>query len=181
MSTTTAYWQRTNRKVLGIVAVASFITLQAAHVNYEVVGQKAAQQKTALAELKRWKSEYEALLPIQTKWNNSLPSVSNIKDKYSLFDAIRLKEYGLSSDREKLDIKKIDSIASNGVALNATRICVNSAGESGLTVTAPHFSELLTGLDELTHRRDIEVSNITLAVANGAPKAVVNMCLVFRT
>lgn len=181
MNTTTAYWQRTNRKVLGVVTLASFIALQAAQTNFEVVNQKANQQKAALAELKRWKSEYEALLPIQTQWNSSLPPAGNIKDKYSLFNAIRLEEYGLSSDQEKLDIKKIDPIVSNGVALNATRICVSSAGETGLAVTAPHFSELLTGLDELTHRRDIEISNVTLAVANGTPRAVVNMCLVFRT
>lgn len=181
MNSAAMYWERANKKVLGLVALSSLILLQTAATNYQILRQKAQQQQQALGELKRWKSEYEALLPIQKQWQDAIPSAKNIADIYSLYNAIGLDKYGLSSNPEKLTVKNgIEPLTAKGSPLGATRVCVSSAGETGLAVSAPHVSDLLTGLDALVRRRDINVANITLSVANGTPKAVLDLCLIFR-
>lgn len=181
MSSMPFNWQRTNRTLLTVVCIAGALLCQSAYTNYMALETKAKQQASALSQLKRWKSEYEALRPFQTQWDSTLPPVKDITDIYRVFTAIRLDEYGLSTNQEHLVIKKIDPVLSNGISLNATRICINSAGETGLAVTAPRFApDLLNGIDGLLKRRDIEVTNIVLSAVSGVPKAVLDLCLVFR-
>lgn len=175
------YWQRGNRKLLLLTIAASLVIAQAAFTNYKVLARKANQQQTALSALKRWKAEYEVLLPVQSQWEKTLPPVKNITDIYRLYGALQLHRYGLTTDPERLVIKQPEQVAVNGVPLNATRICISSAGETGLALSAPRFSpDLLSGIDALANRRDVEISNIVLSAANGVPKAVLDLCLVFR-
>ncbi|CAG0975685.1 hypothetical protein RHDC4_01568 [Rhodocyclaceae bacterium] len=182
MSNLAIYWQRANRKVFGVVALASLILAQSAFLNFGAVSAKAGQQNAALAELKRWKAEYEALKPVQAQWNETLPPISDITDRYHLFAALHLDKYGLTSSKEALLVRKPpEPVVVNGAPLNATRLCVSTGGEQGLALTAPRFSpDLLSGIDVLANRRDIEISNITLSTANGVPKAVIDLCMLFR-
>lgn len=175
------YWQRGDKTVFAVVATIAVILGQTGWTNSQILSQKAQKQQQSLAELKRWKSEYEALLPIQRQWEEAIPSARNINDIYSLYNAIGLEKYGLASNQEKLSVKNIEPLTAKGSPLGAQRVCINSAGENGLALTAAHFSDLLTGMDGLIRRRDISVTNITLSAAGGTPKAVVDLCLLFRT
>jgi hypothetical protein len=175
-------WQQTSRKSLIFAILAAVILCNSAYDNYKILSLKSEQQQASLSKINRWKAEYEMLKPFQTEWNKTLIPTSDITDLYHVFNALDLERYGLSTNQERLNVEKIAQITPEGVPIHANRVCLKTAGDTGLAVTAPRFSpDLLNGLAKLADRRDVEIQNIQLAIENGMPKAVMDFCLVFRT
>lgn len=174
--------QQMSRKSLAIALIASAILGNGAYtIHKELVGKADAQQ-ASLSQINRWKQEYELLKPYQTEWNKTLTSTRDLTDLDRIFEAPNLKQYGLSTNRERIVMDKDEPMSLNGTPLQASRVCLKSSSDRGFSVTAPRFApDLLNGLEELAKRRDVEIQNIQLTTENGTPKAVMDFCLVFRS
>lgn len=181
MSTLNTIWQQTNRKTLALSVVIALILISGAHTANQTLAEKAKQQQSALSQIKHWKAEYELLKPYQAQWDKKLTPTNEIKDLYHVYTTLDLQRYGLTTNQEHLIIDRIEPVTPNGTPINAIRSCLKTASDNGLSVTASRFSpDLLNGLERLADRRDVEIQNIQLTTENGAPKAVMDFCLIFR-
>lgn len=177
-----SFIQHTNRATLGIALIAAVIIGNSTITDSRVITEKAAAQKQALSQINRWKAEYDALKPYQAQWNKALLPTAEIKDLYRVYAALDIERHGLKADQGNLLVDKIEPITLNETLIHAYRVCVRTATDVGLTVTAPRFSpDLLDGLKQLAARHDIEIGNIQLSAHNGAPKATMDLCLIFRS
>lgn len=182
MSALRTQWQQTNRKSLFIALAIALILGNSAYNIFNVGSAKTTEQEQSLAQLNRWKAEYEVLLPYQTEWERVLTPTKNIRDKDQLYKVLDLAKYGLSTNQEHMVSDKDVAITPNNTPINARRACLKTGGDHGFAITAPHFSpDLLDGLENLAKRRDIEIQNIQLTTENDTPKAIVDFCLVVRT
>lgn len=173
--------QQMSRKSLSIAIIASAIFANGAYTIHKELAGKAESQQASLSQINRWKQEYELLKPYQAAWNKALTSTSELTDRDRIFEAPSLQRYGLSTNRERIIMDKDEPMTSNGIPLQASRVCLKSVSDHGFAVTAPRFApDLLNGIEELAKRRDVEIQNIHLTTENGTPKAVMDFCLIFR-
>jgi len=71
--------------------------------------------------------------------------------------------------------------SADGTPLDADRICLATAGHSGIIATADTiYPTLLNGLDQIAKRKDIEISAITLTATDHIAKATFPLCLRLR-
>lgn len=174
--------QRSNRATLAIALIAAVILGSSAIEDYRTLADKADKQQSALSQINRWKTEYDALKPYQAEWDKTLTATSQITDLYHVYAALHIESHGLKTNQERLIVDKIESIVSSGTPIHASRVCLKTAPENGLSVTAPRFTpDLLDGLKQIAARRDVEINNIQLTTENGTPKALIDLCLIFRT
>jgi len=174
--------QHTNRATLASAVIAALLIGNSAITDNRVIAEKAEGQKQALSQINRWKAEYDALKPYQAQWDKALLPTTEIKDLYRVYAALGIERHGLKADQGNLLVDKIEPITLNETPIHAYRVCVKTATDVGLTVTAPRFSpDLLEGLKQLAARHDIEIGNIQLSAHNGAPKATIDLCLIFRS
>jgi hypothetical protein len=173
--------RHTNRKALLAAFICAAVVANGAWKAYQIITAKAAEQQQSLTALNRWKAEYELLAPYQKQWTEMIAPHTSITDLYSVNHALRLDKYGLATDPMKLIVDRIAPMEQSGMSLGATRLCLKTAGETGVALTAPQFSpDLLRGLSVFAERRDIETGNITLTTANNAPKVIMGLCLILR-
>lgn len=173
--------QYTHRSTLIVSLIAAVILGNSAFNDNQILAQKVEGQQSALNQINRWKAEYDALKPFQAKWDKTLAPTSQITDLYHIYIALDIERHGLKTDQELLIVYKIEPITLNGTPIHASRVCLKSIGDTGLAITAPHFSpDLLNGLKQLAERRDVEINNIQLGTQHNVPKATLDICLVFR-
>ena len=171
-----------NTKTLLFSIALAGIFGSAAIPAYKTLENKASSQMIAVHQLARWKSEYESLRPFQQQWDQKLTSAAQVDDVYTILRIVGLEKYGFTVDTEKLVVTKIDALmAADGTPLNADRVCLATAGLQGIVVTADNiYPTLITGLDRIAKRKDIEIPSITLSANGNVATATFPLCLRLR-
>lgn len=169
-------------KLASIVALALFVVLiYNAWQAYATLQSKAAGQKDALTAFGQWQSNYTALQPVQKRWENTFAGAATITDRRAIYRLLDIEGAGLSSDMDKMNVDKIENITVAGIEIGLVKVCLTSAGEPGLSVTGNSYAQLLSGIDRVTKRRDIQIEAIAVSSDKGMPKAVLGgFCVMVR-
>lgn len=164
------------------LAIAAILG-NAAYTAYTIVDAKAVGQNTAFDQLSRWKAEYDSLRPFQVQWEQQIQPASQVEDLYSILKIAALDTYGFTVDTATLIVTKIESvIAADSTPLQTDRVCLASAGQSGIVVTADNiYPTLITGLNQLAKRKDVEIASITFSTTNtNRGTATFQLCIRLR-
>lgn len=161
-----------------LALVVTGIALSGGFESYKAMKDKAEAQTTAVAEFQQWKEQYTQLLPVEQRWSRELQGMSQVKDLYSL--------YALLGDKPKVNpdtllVDRIERLKENSVDLGAQRVCVSTGNSGGVDFYDTSFDGLMSGLNTLIARPDVEVGAITFSYDSGKAKASVrDLCLLLR-
>lgn len=169
-------------KLASLVALFVFgVLLYSAWQAYSTLQSKAAGQQDALAAFTRWQGNYTALQPVQHRWNTTFTSAAAITDRRAIYRLLDIEESGLSSDMDKMNVDKIEKVTSAGIEIGLVKACLTTAGEPGLAVSADSYGQLLSGIDRIVRRRDVQIEGIAVTADKGMPKAVLGgFCVMVR-
>ena len=172
----------TNLRTLMFSVALAIVLLSAAYPAYNIVYRKAIAQTASLNQLTRWKSEYETLRPVQAEWDRLLVPAAQITDIDSLLRVVGLEKYGFTVENEKLTVTAPETVKTpDETPLDADRVCLATAGQPGVAVTADTiYPTLINGLDRLAKRKDIEIKSMTLASKGRTATAMILLCLHLR-
>lgn len=123
--------------------------------------QKLEEQQIALNDFQEWKQEYEKLIPLNEKWENSFNSFEDIRDLLKLHKFLGNIP---PSDPEAMLVSKIEEIKHQDIHIGAYSVCVGSFSSEGYEFTADSFNVLLDDLKRLSARPDIKMGSITLSI-----------------
>jgi|GEM_PF-1369212 len=172
-------------KVLSIGLGAAFAAafLLSLPKTVEAMSGLKNRQITANHALEEWREAYQALLPVNTVWENTFVSASQIADLVHLYRAFRFDQYGLFVDPDTTMQTSTESVSVNGVEVGVRKLCVGSAGAQVLAVHAPSVGELRVGIKALSERNDISLGQMTMQFDAQTGRPIVNIsdaCLVVR-
>jgi len=165
-------------------AVLVIMLVMSANDLHTSMATLVARQETITDNLKRWMASYRALQPIKTEWAETLKGASEL-DLLALYKALDIESSGLMGNADKLLVDKIERLKFNNLELDASLVYVYTSGGtgSGFVVTAPSWHELVNGLDQLAHRRDLHMQAIIMEVGrdDAAPTAIIHdLAIVIR-
>lgn len=147
---------------------------------YVAMSEKAQAQHDAVESLRDWKRQYQALLPVEQRWNTTLSPFSEFRDLYQLH--IKLNEGDVGIDADKLIASKIERFVDGNSDLGAQRVCMGFQG--GLfNISAKSYVELNKKVTAFIKRPDIEFGNFTFQTSDAQHKASVTIdpvCLILR-
>ena len=163
--------------LLAALAFACFLG-SAGYEGYKVMSDKADAQAATVADFQEWKRQYTKLLPLEDKWNKTLRPFSEAKDLYSLHELLGDQP---SSNADLLLAEQIERMVFEGKDLGAQRVCLGTGGGAGMLFVEKDFQTLMTGLDALAQRADIQMGAIELSQDNATARATVApLCLLLR-
>ncbi len=146
---------------------------------YSAMRDKAQAQAAEVQAFQQWKSRYTELLPVQERWDKSLPDASQVKDLYSVY-----KTLGESprTDPDRLSVLKVERLALDGKELGGQRVCLGTLGAAGLLFREKQFEPLLAGLRALSERPDVQMGAVRFTTDKDgqAVALVTEFCLLFR-
>lgn len=171
-----------NLRAMIFSAAFAAVLLYAAYPAYTTVDKKAASQTASLNQLTRWKSEYETLLPIQAEWDKLLVPAAQVNDIDTLLRIVGFPKYGFNVETDKIAVNSPEALEANDkTPLAADRVCLVTAGQPGVVVTADTiYPTLINGLDQLARRKDVEIKSITLTSKGRTATATIGLCLHLR-
>ncbi|MFK4134804.1 hypothetical protein ACI2KR_21340 [Pseudomonas luteola] len=169
---------------------AGFVTAAVVLISMAVGGWKistgiavaAEAQSKALENLRTWKAAYQALLPVQKRWQSEFLEDADPKsqDLVEIGQSLRLNKGPLRYDINTLRSDRIESVSYQGVPVGLMRTCVSGGNGPGLAVTADSMKELLQGINSLI-RHDIELNRIEISSREGQPTANLGgLCVLVR-
>lgn len=169
-------------KLASLAALALFaVLIYSAWQAYSTLQSKAAGQKDALAAFGQWQSNYTALQPVQKRWDSTFTGAAAITDRRAIYRLLDIEGAGLSADMDKMNVDKIEKVTAAGIEIGLVKACLTSAGEAGLSVNGDSYAQLLSGIDRIAKRRDIQVESISVSSDKGMPKAVLGgFCMMVR-
>ncbi|GAB6040882.1 hypothetical protein [Endothiovibrio diazotrophicus] len=170
-----------DRSRLNTVAagIAALLLLLAAVQGWSLLAKKTAQQRRETAAVARWQAQRDELAPVAGRWRATFPSSAAIRDLAGLHRALRIE--GLTVDPDTLAVAGVHPETDQGVALGVSRLCVRTAGTTGLEAGVRSASEALAALTALTARPDLRIGGVTLALRDGKPVLRLDdLCLVVR-
>lgn len=145
---------------------------------YEQMTAKAAAQAEAVRQFQEWKQQYTRLLPLEAKWNESLKSISDAKDLYTLHTILGNVP---SSNPDTLLVERIERLTQNDRDLGAQRVCLSSGGQAGMVFVEKDFPTLMAGLETLSRRPDVQMGTIIFSQDKAQARAAVSpLCLLLR-
>lgn len=158
--------------------ILSGILVSAALDGHNAMMAKVKEQVSAVDGIREWKRQYAQLIPVEEKWNKSLGLFSEAKDLLTIHGLVSAE--GPPSDPDTMLVEKIVRVTEQGRDLGAQKVCVTSGG-GGWTVTDKSFPGLISGMQKLIGRVDMDIGSITLSQEKGKAKAVLSSaCLMLR-
>lgn len=165
---------------LGFTAISATQGIKA----YKILVAKAMAQEDVTESVHRWKQNYMALGESVRRWERDYRRQDTVQDLMSLYAAVSLGGYGLSSDTDAMILYKVAPVAQNGMPIGLTRVCLASNGSgdaSALEVQAPNYQELFGGIKRLAQRPDISIGTITIKGDKKVPAANLgDFCVLLR-
>lgn len=153
---------------LGLAAISVFQGMKV----HRLMNAKATAQINVTESVNRWKNNYLALGESINRWNKDYRTQESVPDLMTLIKTVRLSEYGLNTNADKIILNKIDPIIQNGMQIGLTKVCLaTSSNNSALEVQAPSYKALLQGIKKLVDRPDIFADAITIKGDKSTPIA----------
>lgn len=160
---------------LALVFIAS---LPAAWSSLETLKKR---QIAANSQLVEWKTSYEALLPVNDRFSKVYPSGDEAKDLVALYRMLNVEKHNLSADVDMVRQTSASAVEVNGMPVGLQRLCLSNSSDSML-LTAGSLRDLRNGLKVLSHRRDVDLGTVQIAIKDGVAVAQVKgVCLKVRT
>lgn len=150
---------------------------------WEKLSDVHQRQVIANERLVEWKAAYQALLPVNARWDKTYPSGDDVQDLVSLYRLVDLERHGLTANVDLVRQNLAEAVNVNGLAVGLQRLCISN-GPEYLEVTAPNIRALRVGLASLAARKDIDLGSIQVSFdeESGQPLArVTQLCLKVRT
>lgn len=141
---------------------------------HRVMSEKALAQHNVTESVNRWKQNYLALGESIKRWEKDYRTQASVPDLMTLISIIRLNDYGLSTNTDRIILEKIEPVVQNGMQIGLTKVCLaTSSNGANLEVQASSYKELFKGINQLVNRRDIFVDSI--AIKGDKSKPVANL------
>jgi len=153
-----------NKKlVVGLGSVLGVTFILAIPNAWQNLGGIAARQAAANFRLIEWKEAYQALLPVNKRWESSFVNFNSVPDQLTLTRIAHVEQYMLS-----LDVDKVKQVGSHEVLVNdrpvgLQKLCIATDGDA-LELSADSIYAVRNGVRELAQRSDIEMGSIEIAV-----------------
>lgn len=147
------------------------------------IDQVKDRQISANQRLQEWKAAYQALLPVNAKWEKTFTSSSDTTDMVELFRAFRLDSHGLTANADEIIQLGTYPVDVEGVQVGLQSLCIGSS-QRGLKVTAPNVRILRNGVRAVASRPDISIGSVSIGFDKTSlqPYAeVTDFCLKVRT
>ncbi len=146
---------------------------------YSAMRDKAQAQEAEVQAFQQWKARYTELLPVQERWEKSLPEATQVKDLYSVYKALGESP---RTDPDRLSVQKVERLALDGKELGGQRVCLGTLGAAGLLFQEKQFEPLLAGLRALSERPGVQMGAVrfTSNKDGHAVALVTDFCLLFR-
>ena len=154
----------TSTKLLVIMALglAAISATQGIKVS-RLMNEKATAQHNVTESVNRWKTNYLALGDSIKRWNTDYRTQESVPDLMTLIAIVRLSDYGLATDTDKIILNKIEPIAQNGSQIGLTKVCLaTSSNGAALQVQAASYKALFKGIKQLANRPDLYADAITI-------------------
>lgn len=158
-----------NSKVF-IAAIFSAILFMAGSAGYKILADKAIIQHDVIDAISRWKQSYTVLANNTESWQKTYPSWKNIPDFYTLIGTIKFDEYHMTADTDSFVINSVDPVLLKDIDIGLSRVCFGGANGDVL-VSAPTFTMLLQGIQQISARQDISIGSISILGGKGFPQA----------
>lgn len=180
-----------SKKLIQLVAVAAFgmLVTQGFAVR-KVILEKAAAQSTVVDGLERWRQQYLAVSESKARWDKQYRRLDSIQGITGVIEMVDLAAYGLTADPDRILFMQATELTHGTPGTQATvplglmSICLASSGsERGvLEVSAPTYQALMSGIDKLARRPDIQIGNISVKGDNKEPVGKLgDFCVLLRT
>ena len=160
-------------KLLAIMALGlAVISATQGMKVHRLMNEKATAQNNVTESVNRWKSNYLALGDSIKRWNKDYRTQDSVPDLMTLIAIVRLGDYGLSTDTDRIILNKIEPITQNGASIGLTKVCLaTTSNGSALEVKAPSYKALFRGVKQLAHRPDIYADAIAIKGDKSTPVA----------
>ncbi|MDU4254436.1 hypothetical protein [Pseudomonas sp.] len=171
-----------NKQVsIGVGSAIALTFLLSIPSAWKTVSLVKERQIAANAELVEWKESYQALLPVNDKFNAFYPSGNDAKDLVALYRLLDPEKHGLHADVDLIRQISASPVEVNGLPVGLQRLCVGNDSES-LTLSASSMTSLRRGLMAMSARKDIDMGSMEVLIKDGVAIAKVKgMCLKVRT
>ncbi|MCF6783443.1 hypothetical protein [Stutzerimonas stutzeri] len=139
------------------------------------------RQITSNDQLVGWKASYQALLPINERFNEAYPSADEAKDLVALYRLLNFERHKIIADVDMIKQTSATAVDVNGMPVGLQRLCLSNSN-SDMELAAKSMRDLRMGLRSLSSRRDIDMGSIEITINDGTAVAKVrDMCLKVRT
>lgn len=171
-----------NSLILVMLAIAiSGVFVTGGLNGHALLSEKAKEQSAVTESVVRWKRSYRALAGTQEKWAKTYKPASGLRDLLAIVALLDLPAYGLQANMDSLVLRTDSQVSANNVELGLTKLCLATGGES-FTVEARNYDDLLKGVNQLSHRPDIFVDNISILGDKDVPQAKFgDLCVFLRS
>lgn len=174
----------TNRQiVLCLSAAISLIFLWQAPKAWSNLSAIKSRQIAANDRLVDWKQAYQALLPINAKWDGAFSTEAEASDLLKLYRIANIEQHGLRADVDQVRQVASEPLSVNGMDVGVAKICIATLGDT-MQLTAPNMTSLRTGLISLSKRRDISMGSIEVGMDSETGLAIGKLkpfCVLVRT
>ncbi|MBF6615623.1 MAG: hypothetical protein ITG07_02745 [Candidimonas sp.] len=132
-------------------------------------------------QLVGWKTSYQALLPVNKRFEGAYPSGDEAKDLVALYRLINVDQHRLMADVDMVKQTSATAVDVNGMPVGLQRLCLTNSSNV-MELAAHNMRDLRTGIRGLSSRRDIDMGTIEITINDGKAIAKVrDMCLKVRT
>lgn len=173
-----------NKKIsLGAAFAFAAVVLTSIPNIWASIGKTITRQAAANERLIEWKSDYQALLPVNEVWNSSFVSPNKVRDLLLLYRVADIEQHGLHADVDSIQQTGVEPLLVEGMRVGLQKLCMASKGGS-LEVTAASMSALRKGLHSLAERKDVDLGTVEIGFSNadGTPMAKIKpFCVRVRT
>lgn len=171
---------KTISMIVGIAFAVVFILLTPK--SWSNLSDVHSRQVSANLKLIEWKEAYQALLPVNERWNKAFPDGHAAKDIVSLYRLIDLHQHGLLADVDKVAQSESSEVLINGYQVGLQRLCVSTEGNV-MKIGADSIKELRSGLRGLAGRHDIDMGEMIFSLDSQTSKPLIEisgLCLKVR-
>ena len=147
------------------------------------INQVKDRQIEANQRLEEWKAAYQALLPVNDKWERSYISAERTGDMVELYRAFKLDQHGLIVNADEIIQLGNHAVDVQGVQVGLQSLCIGS-NNALLKVSAMNISALRSGLRAVAARPDISMGSVRIGFDKNTSQPfaeVTDFCLKVRT
>ncbi len=157
----------TNKKlVIGLGGALGVVFLLAIPEAWKNLGEIVKRQASANLRLIEWKEAYQALLPVNERWQAAFIGFDSVSDQLTLTRIVNIEQYGLNLDVDRVEQVGSEEVVVNGMPIGLQKLCI-ATGREALEVSSTSMSGLRAGMRAMALRADIEMGTVEYAINKG--------------
>lgn len=147
--------------------------------SFKVLEKKTNAQVAVTESINRWKQSYKALQGVIVEWDKTYVKSASVRDIRAIISLIDIRSMGLSADMDNLVLTSASQVKSaTNIDIGLSKICLGINSENFI-IKASTYPELLKGIENLAHRKDIYLGNVSIQGELASPQAKIGDFCVF--